>query len=130
MDWIRGHTPPSSVFLASPEYAPSVAVLGGRRLLRAPTLALAADEVRRERVEDKVLSGREPGRLGERYGLTHVFIAPGDFLSYGIRSPEDLERRPRFRLLYADTAGFRVYAIAGAPAPGGDVSPRAPDAPR
>jgi hypothetical protein len=131
MDWIRGHTPPSSVFLASPEYAPSVAVLGGRRVLRAPTLAPAADEVRRERVQDRVLSGREPGRLGEGYGLSHVFIAPGDFLSYGIRSPEALERRPRFRLLYADDAGFRVYAIARAPSPaGGDVSSRAPDAPQ
>ncbi len=131
MEWIRGSTPPSSVFLASPEYAPSVAVLGGRRVLRAPTVALAADEVRRERMEEKVLSGRDPGRLGELYGLTHVFIAPGDFLASGIRSPEDLERQPRFRLLYADAAGFRVYAIVPAPAAaGGGVSRPAPNTSR
>lgn len=129
MDWIRGHTQPSSVFLASPEYAPSVAVLGGRRVLRAPTLAIAADEVRRERMEDKVLSGRDPGRLGDLYGLTHLFIAPGDFLSYGIRSPEDLERQARFRLLYADAARFRVYAITRAHA-ASDVSSPAPNAPQ
>ena len=125
MDWIRGHTAPSSVFLASPDYAPSLAVLGGRRVLRAPTLGLAADELRRERMEDKVLSGRDPGRLGELYGLTHVFIAPGDFLSYGIRSPEDLGRQPRFRLLYADAVDYRVYAIERSPAAGeaADSSP-------
>jgi len=111
MEWIRGHTPPSSVFLASPDYAPSVAVLGARRVLRAPTLGLAADDLRRERMEDKVLSGRDPGRLGELYGLSHVFIAPGDFASYGIRTPEDLGRQPRLRLLYADAVDYRVYEI-------------------
>jgi hypothetical protein len=130
MEWIRGHTPPSSVFLASADYAPSVAVLGGRRVLRAPTLGPAADEVRRERMEDKVLSARDPGRLGDLYGLTHVFIAPGDFLSYGIRAPEDLERQPRFRLLYADAVDYRVYAITRPPARGdaADSSLARPDA--
>jgi hypothetical protein len=115
MEWIRGHAPPSSVFLASPDYAPFVAVLGGRRVLRAPMLGSAADEVRRERMEDKVLSGRDPGRLGDLYGLTHVVIAPGDFLEHGIRSPEDLDRRRRFRLVYADAADFRVYEITRLP---------------
>ena len=119
MEWIRGHTPPSSVFLASPDYSPSVAVLGGRRVLRAPTLGSAADELRRERMEDKVLSGRDPGRLGDLYGLTHVFIAPGDFPSYGIRAPEDLEQQPGFQLLYADAADNRVYAITRPRAAGG-----------
>jgi hypothetical protein len=111
MDWIRENTPPTSVFLASHDYAPSVAVLGGRRVLRAPTLGPAADEVRRERMEDKVLAGRDPARLADLYGLTHVFIAPGDFFAYGIRSPEDLERQGRFRLLYADPEDYRVYEI-------------------
>jgi len=111
MDWIHENTPPTSVFLASPDYAPSVAVLGGRRVLRAPTLGPAADEARRERMEDKVLAGRDPGRLADLYGLTHVFFAPGDFLAYGIRSPEDLERQGRVRLLYADPEDYRVYEI-------------------
>jgi hypothetical protein len=111
MDWIHENTPPTAVFLASPDYAPSVAVLGGRRVLRAPTLGPAADEVRRERMEDKVLAGRDPSRLADLYGLTHVFIAPGDFSAYGIRSPEDLERQGRFRLLYADAEDYRVYEI-------------------
>jgi hypothetical protein len=114
MSWIRENTPPTSVFLASPDYAPSVAVLGGRRVLRAPTLGPAADEIRRERMEDKVLAGRDPARLADLYGLTHVFIAPGDFFAYGIHSPEDLERQGRFRLLYADPEDHRVYEITRA----------------
>jgi hypothetical protein len=129
MEWIRGHAPPSSVFLASPDYAPSVAVLGRRRVLRAPTLGPAADEVRRERMEDKVLSGRDPGRLGDLYGLTHVLIAPGDFLEYGIRSPEDLGRRRGFRLLYADAADFRVYEITRLPTGTGGPPGSAPEGP-
>jgi hypothetical protein len=114
MAWVRAHTSAASVFLASPEYAPYVAVLGGRRVLRAPTLGPAADEVRRERMEDKVLSGRDPGRLADLYGLTHVFIGPGDFLPYGIRSPADLARQGRFRLLYVDAADYHVYEITKA----------------
>ena len=124
MAWVRGHTPPGSVFLASPDYAPSVAVLAGRRVLRASTLGPAADEVRRERMEDKILSGRDPGRLADLYGLTHVFIAPGDFLSNGIRSPEDLERQRHFRLLYADPVDYRVYEITR-PSARGESGPSA-----
>jgi hypothetical protein len=62
-------------------------------------------------MEDKVLSGRDPSRLADLYGLTHVFIAPGDFFAYGIRSPEDLGRQGHFRLLYADPEDYRVYEI-------------------
>jgi hypothetical protein len=130
MEWVRRHTPPGSVFLASPDYAPSLAVLAGRRVLRAPTLGPAADEVRRERMEDKVLAGRDPGRLGDLYGLTHVFIAPGDFLERGIRSPEDLDRRRHLRLLYADVVDFRVYEITRPPpANGGGSAGSAPEGP-
>jgi hypothetical protein len=128
MDWIRANTPPTAVFLASPDYAPSVAVLGGRRVLRAPTLGPATDEVRRERMEDKVLAGRDPSRLADLYGLTHVFIAPGDFSAYGIRSPEDLDRQGRFRLLYADAEDYRIYEIELGGATG--APPRPPLAPR
>jgi len=110
MAWVRSRTPPTAVFLASPDYAPYVAVLGGRRVLRAPGLAVADDDIRRDRAEDKLLRGR-PGKLGSLYGLTHVFIGPGDFLDYGIASPEELEKRGRFRLLYRDSSDLRVYEI-------------------
>jgi hypothetical protein len=107
MAWVRETTPPRSVFLTSADYAPTVAVLGGRRVLRAPTLGPSADEVRRDRMEDKLLSGRDSVRLADLYGLTHVFIAPGDFAVYGIATPADL-RRGRFRLVYADAVDYRA----------------------
>jgi len=112
MAWVRSQTPPTAVFLASPDYAPYVAVLGGRRVLRAPGLAVADDDIRRDRAEDKLLRGR-PGKLGSLYGLTHVFIGPGDFLAFGLASPEGLEQRGRFRLLYRDASDLRVYEILG-----------------
>ncbi|PYQ16799.1 MAG: hypothetical protein DMF80_03495 [Acidobacteria bacterium] len=111
MAWVRRETPSSSVFLASPDYAPEIAVLGGRRVLRAPTLLVADDDDRRDRAEDKVLRGRALGKLGGLYGLTHVFIAPGDFLSFGIAGPEELEKRGRFRLRYRDSSELRVYEL-------------------
>jgi hypothetical protein len=112
MAWVRSQTPPAAVFLASPDYAAYVSVLGGRRVLRAPALAVPDDDVRRERAEDKLLRGR-PGKLGSLYGLTHVFIGPGDFLAFGLASPEELEQRGRFRLLYRDASDLRVYEILG-----------------
>ena len=90
---------------------PEIAVLGGRRVLRAPTLLVADDDDRRDRAEDKVLRGRALGKLGGLYGLTHVFIAPGDFLSFGIAGPEELEKRGRFRLRYRDSSELRVYEL-------------------
>jgi len=110
MAWVRKETPATAVFIASPDYAPYVAVLGGRRVLRAPALAIADDDIRRYRAEDKLLRGR-PGKLGALYGLTHVFIGPGDFLAFDIASPEDLEKRGRFRLLHRDASDLRVYEI-------------------
>jgi hypothetical protein len=85
--------------------------MGGRRVLRAPTLAVAADDERRRRAERLVLSGQDPGKLGERYALSHVLIAPGDFREYGILAPEQLGTGGRFRLLYLSPAGLRVYRI-------------------
>lgn len=113
MAWVRRETPPRAVFVASPEYAPFVAVLGGRRVLRAASLAVADDDLRRDRAEDKLLRGR-PGKLESLYGLTHVFIGPGDFQALGIATPEDLEKRGQFRLLYRDASDLRVYEIVGA----------------
>jgi hypothetical protein len=112
MEWIRVQTPPDAVFLASPDYAPFVAVLGGRRLLRCPSLALAHDEAARVRAEAPILAGREPAAWTRPYRVRYVFIAPGDFRARGVKGPEDLEGRPRLRLRYADAHRFRVYEVA------------------
>ena len=111
MAWIRAHTPENAVFLAGETYAPAVAVLGGRRVLRAPTLMVSADDQRRLRTERLLVAGKDTTGLAERHGLTHVFVAPGDFLDHGIAWPDDLASRGPFRRLHGVPNGWQVYAI-------------------
>lgn len=116
MRWIRERTPPGAVFVASPAYAPEVAVRGGRRVLRAPTLfGPAADESRRLRAEKQVLRGGGTGRLARLYGLRYVLAAPGDFREYGIEWPGDLATRRWLSLRLASPAGLSVFEIAAPP---------------
>jgi hypothetical protein len=113
MERIRKETAADGVFLASPEYAPAVAVLAGRRVLLAPTLiASPADLERRVRAERLALSGADPGGLGQLYGLRYVLITPGDFRQHGIAGPSELADRASFRLLFTAQGGFHVYEIA------------------
>ncbi len=109
--WIRRETVAGAVFVAGPEYAPAVAALGARRVLRAPTLVEPGDDKRRRRAERLLLEERDLGELAGRYGLTHVLVAPGDFAEEGIRWPSDLDGRRRFRLRYSGAGAFRVYEI-------------------
>src|SRR5688500_18254836 len=44
MEWIRQNTRDDAVVLAAPRHAPLVGALAGRRVLRAPTVALPADD--------------------------------------------------------------------------------------
>jgi hypothetical protein len=111
MDWIRRETPREAVFIANQEYSAAVAAIAGRRVLRAPLLEEAADDERRLRAERQIVSGLEAGPLRARYRVSHVLVAPGDFRPHGLRAPEDLDGRGRFRRLYADAEGLRVYAI-------------------
>ena len=108
--WIRRNTPPGAAFLAPAEYGPDIAVLAGRRVLRAPRLGEAADEVRRQRVERLVLSGQPPEGPVRYYNLRYVFLAPGSFAEHGVHGPEDLEARPGLALRYADEE-FRIYEL-------------------
>jgi len=111
MDWVRRETPREAVFIASEEYSAALLALAGRRVLRAPLLEEARDDERRVRTERVTLSGRDPGPLRTRYRVSHVLVAPGDFRAHGLRAPEELEGRGRFRRLYADAEGLRVYAL-------------------
>ena len=113
MEWLRANTPPSSVILAGEDYAPSVAVLAGRRVLRAPTLAVAADEERRLRAQRALLAGRAVPDLVERYGLRYVVTAPGQFRDAGQPDAGDLGGRAGLRLVYASPRGVQVYEIEG-----------------
>jgi hypothetical protein len=111
MRWIDRETPPGAVVLASPDYAPAVAVLAGRRLLRAPTLAEPLDEWRRLRAESAVLTGRDPQKYVARYGVSFVLVAPTEFGEHGLTRPEDLDAHAHFRLRYRHPEGYRVYQL-------------------
>jgi hypothetical protein len=107
-DWIRRSTDPDAVFIAGEDYAPAVAVLGGRRLLRAPAIATAPDEARRVRLERQVLLGRAPEALVRRYGVRYALIAPQQFRAHGLPEPWPAERA--FALRY-DDKGIRIHEI-------------------
>ncbi len=111
MAFIRDGTPKDAVFVASPDYAPAVAVFGGRRVLRAPSLLLTADDSRRQRAEGALLLGRPLPPGADDHGARFLLLAPGDFRSRGIVRPEDLEGRPGLVTRYADAAGYRVYEV-------------------
>lgn len=111
MRFIREATPRDAVFVASADYAPAVAVLGGRRVLRAPSVLLTADDGRRLRAEGAILAGRPTPPGGDDHGARFVLLARGDFKARGIAGPEDLEGRPGYETRYADGAGYRVYEV-------------------
>jgi hypothetical protein len=110
-DWLRTETPRDAVVLASEDYAPTVAVLAGRRLLRAPTLSQPLDEWRRIRAQAAVMEGRDPGKYVARYGVRYVLVAPSEFAEHGLLRPEDAEALKSLRLRYSHPEGYRVYEI-------------------
>lgn len=110
MHWVRRQTPDDAVFLASPRHAPLVAALGGRRVLRAPTVAVPPDDGDRRQAEARILYGHTTNRLARRYGVSHVLLAPGDFGEYWL-GVEDLQTRGPFRLLYRGGDAVSVYEV-------------------
>ena len=110
MDWVRASTDPGGVFVAGEDYAAAVAVLGGRRVLRAPTLLTAPDDERRLRTERAILSGRRVDELVRRYGVRYVLLAPGQFRDHGLREPWAMESAG-LPLLYRSPSGLRVYEL-------------------
>jgi hypothetical protein len=111
MAFVQDQTPRDAVFVASPDYAPALAALGGRRVLRAPSLLRAADDEQRLRAEGAILAGRPLPGGAHDHGARFVLLAPGDFRARGIGRPEDLEGRPGFRTRYTDALGYRVYEV-------------------
>jgi hypothetical protein len=76
MAWIRSHTAADAVFVAGEGEAPLVAVLGGRRVLRAPALGSAPDDEVRRRLEDEVRTGGQTRESLARYGVRYVVTGP------------------------------------------------------
>lgn len=101
MAWIREHVPREEACVASPDYAPSVAVLGQRRVVRAPSLAVTADDQRRRRAERMLVAGREP-ELRTRYAIGCLVFASGDEGWLGLRAREDLDGLAALEPAYRD----------------------------
>lgn len=109
MDWIRLGTEPEAVFVANSDYAPLIAVLGGRRVLSAPSLVAPQDQALRRHVHKAALTGRDPDRLLARYGIRYVFAGPGE---WGLKGPVDAEARG-LRRVFLGAGGIAVYATGG-----------------
>ena len=99
--------------MASPDYAALVAVVGERRVLRAPELWDPGDDQRRRRAERMLAAGREPDLL-RRYQVGCVFFANSDVGWLGTTTREELDRVPGLQLGYAD-AFTRVYTVTAGP---------------
>lgn len=112
LDWIRTRTSPATTCVASPDYAALVAVVGGRRVLRAPELWDPVDDQRRRRAERMLAAGREPDLL-RRYQVGCVFFASSDVGWLETASRDALDRVPGLRLGFAD-AYTRVYVVTAA----------------
>jgi hypothetical protein len=110
MRWVRSSTDPGGAFVAGEDYAPAVAVLGGRRVVRAPTLLTAPDEERRLRAERAVLSGRRVDALLSRYGVRYVLLAPGQFRAHRLAEPWAVESAG-YPLLYQNRSGLRILEV-------------------
>lgn len=112
-EWIRRETEAKAVFLASPSSAPAVAALGGRRVLRAPSLARAADDELRQRVQWATLQGLPDRGLLASYGIRYVLTDGGE---PGRAAGDVLEARG-LRPIFTGQDGLRVFAV-GTLAPG------------
>jgi hypothetical protein len=111
--WLRTHAPEGATCLASPSYAAQVAVLGRRRVLRAPELWSPADDQRRRRTERMLLAGREPELL-RRYQLGCVFFGSGDEGWLGVVSRGEVDRVPALAVGYRDPY-VTVYRLRSDP---------------
>jgi hypothetical protein len=108
---VRANTPPNAVVLAGSEYAPAVAALAGRRVLRAPGLAPAPDDEARWRAEDRILAGRPDAPAARPYGVTHVLAAIGDFADHGLETTGQLASLPGYELVWEHPGGIQLYAL-------------------
>ena len=112
-DWIRQATPPDAVFLASDEQAPVLAILGARRLLRAPRLFEPPDDARRADAEHRLLRGRRQRDWVQALGVRYIFAAPGEFTEIEAGAPGASVAPHGRRLVYSNAKGYRVYEIVG-----------------
>jgi hypothetical protein len=112
--WMRVHLPADAIVVASASYAPAVVIHGQRRVLRAPGLDAAPDDLRRRRLERALFESSAAGRQNaRRYGVTHVLVGPGDARLWGFSGSAPSPLPPRLQPLASPAPGFTVYALTG-----------------
>lgn len=113
-EWLRAHTRPSDVVLASDELGFQVAGPSGRGVVAVPSLWASpfVDDRRRHADRDRMLAALDAGddaafcALARAYGVTHLLRARRD--EPRAASPE------RLRLRF-ESGSLRVYEVAGCP---------------
>jgi hypothetical protein len=115
LDWMKAHTPPHATIASTPAYAALIAARTGRAmLLPVESDAPVLDQpLRRRRLIESLLRGEPDDALVQRFGVTHLFLGPGeaDPPAFGPGAQGSAERRITLRRVYADTRDFRVFEV-------------------
>jgi hypothetical protein len=117
MAWIRSNVPADSVVLASPLYSASIAAFAGRRVLFLPsvdsgTQTSLPEPFRRARLAESARRGRPLARLAESFGVTHLFLGPGEPGPPLVTdAPSDGETVMALVPEYRDLRDFRVFRL-------------------
>jgi hypothetical protein len=109
--YVSRSTPASAVFAAGTSYTEHVAVLGGRRVVRAPGLFTAPDDHQRRRAERVLVTSCDQRDFPARYEVTHLLLAPGDFREYDVSWPGDLARFGCLRAVFTGASGIAIYEV-------------------
>lgn len=101
MEWIRQNTPGTAVFEAT-DYSEILPAATGRRVLLVPS-RVVDEPNRRMRLRQSIVRGEPDLELARRFGVTHVFLGPGD--------PRPRDGGHVFETVYTDARGFAVLRI-------------------
>jgi hypothetical protein len=117
VEWLRANVEREAVVLSSSHYGATLAARTGRRVLHLlrpgdADAAPAAEPARRARFNRSVLEGRPLARLAEHYGVTHLFLGPGELAPDPSLFP-DPSGEPVLNLtpVYQDVYDFRVLRL-------------------
>jgi hypothetical protein len=103
-DWLKTHTSTGSVIASPPSYAALIAGHTGRQSLTAadPAAPGLDQPHRRARLYASLLSGQPDLELAKAFGVTHLFLGPGDADPPG----------GGMRRVFEDANDIRVFELA------------------
>lgn len=115
LDWLRTSAPAGATIASSPTYAAMVSARTGHPVLMPLSPAGSPNQpYRRERLLASLLRGRPDLSLARSFGVTHLFLGPGepDPASPG-RAEEggDPNSQGRLQEVFRDENDFRIYLL-------------------